>query len=285
MFGQYLATKEDLLAIDEALRFVWHPKMDFVFKDRSKISKTVVISYDSQFIFLWKSVTEENPRKYKLYKFPHSLKVKDEWQYVWKADLWVEEVEALLASSIRNASQFALPRISGGLLTPFIELQQKRNISSEWPYTTRGSYLATILHEFAHIYWNQHKRWWFSDKKYNLNLLKTAENLYRNHYTQKPKTLLNIPISSAFGEVFAFCSEYYASSLFWRSHKNALDEFACKLIPTLVKREKIKKLDEEDSTIEPLKNTYDFALVVGKIILTLYPTKWPDILTSVPVLK
>jgi len=34
MFENYLASKEDLSAINEALSYAWHPKMNFVFKDK-----------------------------------------------------------------------------------------------------------------------------------------------------------------------------------------------------------------------------------------------------------
>lgn len=55
MFKNYVAKKSDLEAIKEALSFVLQPEMKFVFNNLSKITKTLVVSYDSRFIYVWQS--------------------------------------------------------------------------------------------------------------------------------------------------------------------------------------------------------------------------------------
>lgn len=289
MTKNYLATNKDLSAVDEALRFVWHPKMRFIFADKSKIANTVVVSYDSKFIYLWspkplKSLDQlsRGSKRYLTYKIPHKLRIKNQWQYAWCARLWDKSMEEVLPVSMKKASQFEIPRISGGLLTPFVELQskfKKQRNSTNWPYTTYESYLATVIHEFGHIHWNYHKYWWPSNRQENLSYLGLAKKLYQGK-VKTTKIPLNFPTLQAFGEVFAFCTEYYASSLFWPKHKKSLDAYAKHRLEKLIKEEKKKDLDREDSVLEPTRNPHDFASVFGKIILAKYPKNWPNILSN-----
>ena len=158
MFEKYLASEVDLRAVEEALGCVLCPKMKFVFADFSKLKNTHVISFDSKFVYVWKI----KPIKL-IYKIGHGIKVLDNWQQAWHVGVVDNKLESLLPSSLRKKTRFTIPLISGGLLTPFLNLQSNKTISSN-PYTTKESYLATVIHEFGHIYWNQHKLWWFSDK-------------------------------------------------------------------------------------------------------------------------
>ncbi|MBI4036645.1 hypothetical protein HY386_02085 [Candidatus Daviesbacteria bacterium] len=288
MFEDYKATKQDLLVIEEGINFVWNPKLKFIFADKSKIEKTVVvISYDSQFIYIWSpkginglDTLECGLEQYHLYKIPHKSKIKDEWQSGWCAGLLDRKIEKYLPKSIKQKTIFEVPRISGGLLTPFIELQKKRRKDN--PYITRESYLATIVHEFGHVYWHQHKLWYYSNKKENLLLLRISKRLYTKG-GKLPKVLIRFPIfegMEGMSELFAFCAEYQASLIFWPTHKRNLDIFTANRIEYLLKLEEVKNLDQEDSVLEPSKYPHDFAFVFSKIILTLYPKTWPQVLIA-----
>ena len=273
MFENYLASKEDIDTISEALKYVWSPKMSFVFPDKSRILKTIVISYDSKFIYIWK-LDSKGP----MYKIPHEIKIKDEWQFSWRVNIWIDQIIDVLPGWIKNKSRLEIPIISGGFWTPFIFLQKAGNVSKN-PYITRESYLATIIHEFGHIYWNSFKMWWPSDKKENLRYLEIAKELCKG----KPKKInepLHFPGLEEIGEIFAFCTEHYASELFWRNHKRNLDSFIENRLNTLIILEKKKNLEKEDSVIEPSRYPHDFAFVFGKIILEKYSISWPKILTN-----
>ena len=154
------------------------------------------------------------------------------------------------------------------------------------PYITSESYLATIVHEFGHAYWHQHKLWYYSDKQDNLLLLKTAKRLYEttNLSSYEGKKILNIPLRfpaiDGTSELFAFCIEYQASMIFWSTHKRNSDIFAASIIEYLLKIEKLKNLDQEDSVLEPRRYPHDFAFVFSKIIMTLYPKTWPQFLIA-----
>lgn len=178
MFQNYIATKKDLGAIEQALSFAIDPKMKFVFSDFSRIVKTSVVSYDCKYIYAWRL----NPTRLAS-KIQHNLTIPDEWQRGWWAGLISKEIKKYLPKNKREQL------ISGGLLTPFIELQKAKKVSLN-PYTTKESYLATIIHELGHIYFGG--------------------------YGKK-------------GELSATCAEYYASQLFWPIHAKNLDKFIEKI--------------------------------------------------------
>lgn len=286
MFENYLAAKRDFMAIEEALRYVWHPKLDFVFRNKTPIKTAVIVSFDSQFIYLWSqmklSKLTQLPcqlKNYFAYKVPHQLLITKELQRVWHAGL-PPEIENLLPKSIKDASVFAIPRIGGGLLTPFITLQ--KSVKQKYnPYTTRQSYLATIVHEFGHVYWNFHKLWWLSDKVKNIHSLDVAKKLYESQRTIN-SIHLNIPSPYWLGEVFATCVEYCAAELFWSSHRKNFDRFATNRLERLIGQETTGNLNSQDSILEPTKYPHHFAMVFGKILLSRYPKTWHRILLAKP---
>lgn len=285
---KYTATKNDLEAVEEAINMAWHPKLSFIFKNKKIIKKTVVISYDSRFIYLWTTKKTPNLReincnlkKYYTYKIPHQLPILAELQYAWHVGV-APEIEALLPDVIKNSTRFLIPQISGGLLAAFTALQKSFRKENN-PYTTRESYLATIVHEFGHVYWNQHKLWWYSDKKQNLEWLKTAKHLYTKSTETKKfskRTPTRFQKAEGLGELFATCTEYQASMLFWPNHKRNFDIFAATRIEQLLKSEEVKNLEKEDSVLEPQKFPHHFALVFSRIILNHHPNTWPRLLTG-----
>jgi hypothetical protein len=284
MFENYRATKKDLEAIGEGIKAVWQPEIDFVFKDRGLLKNVVVISYDSKFFYLWTKIRVPRLKiftsglsNYHAYKIPHKIRIQDEWQLGWRAGLLIEQFTKLLPKKLQK-SDFKIPKISGGLLKPFFSLQKKKKVKDN-PYITYESFLATIVHEFGHIYWSQHKLWWYSNKKDNIRYLKTAKQLYEKK-KKVPKISLYFPAITGVNELFATCTEYWASKLFWPNHKENLDTFAKERLEELIKKEEKRDLEQEDSVLEPTRNPHDFALVFGKIILTNYPKSWPILLTK-----
>lgn len=275
MLGKYVATKDDLRAIDEALRYVWHSRMNFVFDDKDKIKDVPVISYDAKNLYLWSNQNfpdlekiPNNFKKYTLHKIAHNLKkIPEKWQRGWFSGIRIKKIKEILFKKTKKY----LDGPSGSFLTPFIKSHPLD------PYHTYESYLATIIHEFGHVYWNAHKLWWYSDKKKNLDYLYAAFDLYKG---KKRNSLPSLYFSSKneISELFAFCTEYFASSIFWPNYKKNLDRYILTILNNLVKQEKTKDLDSEDSVIEITKHPHDFSFVFGKIILEKYPTNWPSLL-------
>lgn len=210
MFENYTATKRDLETVKEALTFILRPELRFIFSDLSRIIKTLTISYDSKFIYIW------SLDPIKLTKISHNLEIPDKWQMGWWANIISRELKKYLPNKI------GIPMISGGLLTPFIALQKAKNISDN-PYITRESYLATIVHEFGHVYFEG------NNKK---------------------------------GELSAFCTEYYASQLFWPNHIEKLNKFI-----EMIRKNTPTKTEHNDQHI--------FALLNANKFITRYPKVWP----------
>ena len=281
VFKNYLATKTDLEAIEEGLKTVWKPELNFVFRKKGLIASTVIVSYDSKYIYLWIPLREK-PGQYRFRKILHNTTIPPEHHRGWSAGVW-EKMEQLLPASIRKASKFAIPRIGGGLLKPFVTLQKDMGLEIN-PYTTKESYLATIVHEFGHIYWQQHKLWWYSDKKENLRYLRLARLLYAHPNVNVPQIPFYLPNIHAVGEIYAFCAEYTAGTLFWPTHCKNCDKFIQWRLKNLLDVEAKTNLDRVDSVLEPTKYPHDFSFVFGKIVLTRYPQLWPVILTRRPSL-
>lgn len=263
----YIASQGDLEVVEEGIKYVWHPNLNFIFRDKSKIESTAVISYDSHNIYLWANMNLE--------KIPHRLKIKKELHSWWRAGLMPESIQNYLPNSIKNKTRFEIPIISGGLLKPFIELQKQKKLSKN-PYITKESYLATIIHEFGHIYYdNIGAQYWFNNKEENLEYIQAALNLYKSKLVDLSRIKISIPSYHSLTELFAFCADYTASNLFWPNHKKDIDDYNIKRFFRLMNEEKSRDLSINNSVLD---DPHDFASVVGKIILTKYPNSWPQIL-------
>jgi hypothetical protein len=286
VFDNYLTGKDDFQAIEEGLAVVEQKELDFIFKNRSLLKDVVVISYDSANLYLWTKIkfseletVQCNVEKYYAYKISHNTKLKDEWQTGWRAGLSIRPFVKLLPANLQK-SKFKTPKISGGLLKPFIELQKKKKRKNN-PYINRESYLATIVHEFGHIYWNQHKLWFYSDKKENIRFTKTAEKLY-NKENKTTKAPIFFPAFAGITELYAFCAEYWTSEYLWPNHKKNLDAYIKERLGKLRVIEEEKDLEREDSVLAARKHAHNFAFVFGKILLTRFPKTWPQLLTARP---
>ena len=280
MFENYLASNKDFKAIEEGLRVVWAKEMNFVFRKKGLIKKVTVISYDSQNLYFWStskiSQLKELPcsfKKYKLFKKPHKTNVIDRMQKGWRAGINWKYFK--LPKNFRN--WYKNPVISGGLMTPFTKIHEKIEKASKSlnPYKSYESYLATIVHEFGHTYYNLHQPWWFSDKRENLNYLKKAQLIYKKVKVDLKKIKIEIPTPFFLSEVFAFCTDYYAASVFWPNHKKNIDIINTKRIAKLISLEKRKNLDIQDSVLGN-KIIHNTAAVLGILLLHLYPKTWPQ---------
>lgn len=261
MFEDYQASKEDLEAIEEGIKTAWRPEMNFVFKDRNLLKNIVVISYDSKFLYLW--------TKFKLsYKIPYKIKITDEMQMGWGANAYYfyEYLPKILQGKAC---------ISGSLLTPFTKIHQKylknyvKNKEGRYwakAYSSYESYLATIMHEVGHIYYNSMPLSTLNQKA-NLKYLKTVLRLYKGKKTKKFPRIK--PYRSfafeAWTEIFAFCTEYYAAKLFWPEFKKDLDHYW---------ETNITRLRQNPSFLTS-RQTHSLSAVIGKILISSYPRDWP----------
>ena len=281
MFENYIARREDLLAIEKALDILWNPKLNYVFKYKERIENIPVISFDSKYVYLWtfdknlnlEKISIKN-RSYNLYKLPHNInKIIDLDQIGWRSGIYIKDIKNLLKKNTKKV----INGPCGGLLTPFTEIHKKYYKITKDPYFTKESYYATILHEFGHVYWDSYKLWWYSNIKENLNFLKTAKGYYMKDNIST-KTNIIFPNPRFASEIFAFCTEYSASKIFWPEHIKYFDKFAIPRIEKMILEEKNKDLGVQDSSLEANINPHDYALVAGKTLLTQSLKNWVSIL-------
>lgn len=269
MFENYEATKQDFEAIEEGIKVVWHPKLNFVFKNKKFIKKVIVVSYDSKNLYLWSqtkfpklTTLKCDLKQYFTYKIPHQLKISDDYQYWWRAGLQPPELTKLLFSKLKINELTSF--ISGGLLTPFITLQKKIKNYKNNPYTTRESYLATIAHEFGHVYYHQKVSSQYKNRDAK-EVLMRAEACYKGQQITLSKIKIPYPIDYNISEVFAFCVEYQTAVLFWSTHKKAIDKNAFAQIKNFLKKDKPTAI---------FLNSHHFAAIVGKLIFSASPHSW-----------
>jgi len=270
MFEDYLATKEDFRAIKEGIEAVWRPEMDFIFEEKSYIDNVVPVSFDSKFFYFWSSfkIPKLKPiasglGNYQVYKSPHKLKISEHDQMGWCAN--AEKWRNFLPKSLQKSKKAIL--VSGGLLTPFTKIH-KRYLARGYPdiYASYESYLATIVHEFAHIYYNSTPLSLLNQQA-NLKYLKTATNLFKDKRTKKLPRIKTYR-SFAFDvwtEIFAFCAEYHATSIFWPKFKKDLDNYWTVSLQQLIQR----------PSFLTSRHPHNLAAVIGKIFLSSFPKDWP----------
>lgn len=288
MFEKYKAAREDFEAIEEGIKISRKKELNFIFSGKKLLDKTTIISFDSQFIYLWSTqkftglkFESTSLPEYHFFRILHKVPILDKDYSTWCASVPKKEFLKFLPKSFTLKSQFSHPRIGGGFLTPFICIHQKMKNEKIYPfdpYTTKESFLATIIHEFAHVYYNQHKLWWFSDKKQNLNYIKNAIKLLEDEKTIVNTLKIAIPYPLLFSEIFAFCTEYYSANLFWPTHKRNLNKITSEILKKILPVEIKKNYHQEDSLFNKENLSHIGAAVLGRIILQKYPTLWPKVL-------
>lgn len=275
MFENYVHTKEDLKAVEEALEYLERPELDFIFKDRNLIKNTLVISFDSQELFLWTKLRTGklkklpgNLRGWKAYRIPHEVIIKDEEQKGWSAGIKKKEFCELLPPKFQK-SWYEVPKISGSLLAPFTKIhekQRKTKFRSFDPYYTRESYLATIIHEFGHVYFNQFVFRQRAEKELPC-VERAVLELYKSGKTDfRDEIDLGWASVNFLSETFAFCTDYTAASLFWPDHRADID------------KENLQRMGD-GSRMEKfsfLHGPHSFAHVFGRLLLERYPSEWPE---------
>jgi hypothetical protein len=264
-----LANKDDIAAIEEALQIIYKPDLNFIFKDKSKIDKVVVVTLDSDCVYYWKNINNN----FKLHKTKINSELPDISHHWWACGPFAKGLQKLLPNDILDPEGSSI-FISGGLLTPLLKEQQEKKPNN--PYTFKEGYLATIVHEFGHAYFNQFKSSNYLKRKNNLELIKYTRDLYANNkLTDIPK--LDFITSPIWSEVFAFCTDYSVSKIFWKKH---FDRICRENFETL------NKIREEEINrdvyweFSPIDRPHIAALVMGPILCENYSTDWPNILLS-----
>ena len=280
-------TNPDISIIDEAIQIVWNKKFNYIFKNKELINNTLVVSYDDLYIYLWSKNDNVNLEKlyrnesnFNVYRLSHSFTLTDKDKLGWSASIASDLISRLLPQEFKK-NNFQIPKASGGLYHDFVNTQLKLKGKKDNPYITRESYLATIVHEFGHIYYNQHKNWWYSNIEENIDMLSAALNSYSTQKIFSQTKSFHIPSPLFFSELYAFLSEISISENLFPTHFKNLKIFAKKRIKELIRLEKLKNLEEENSVIGE-NSPHNTALILGSLIRDTHRTEWVSrILTKI----
>lgn len=275
----------DLKLIEQSLVYAFDKKLANVFINKNILKKILIITYDRNYLYIFTTLPLKIANKLKLelsnnyfvYKIAHRISF-DEHDYgVWCAGIKNIKLLDYLPEDLKKTSQLVWPRISGPVASEFIKYHQqlKRESRIYDPYYTPESFMATIIHELGHAYFDNINQPWHGIKEENLDILQFAYSLYCGQKAEPLhiKNMLSPPIIAS--EMFAFCCEYFASTLYWPTHLKLIDTELKKAIPIQIKEELRKDLNFQISVLD--QDPHFISAIFGKIILTKYKSDWPKI--------
>lgn len=286
MFEDYKATKKDLEAIREGISFAYKEELDFIFVDKSAFAKLTIISFDVEFLYIWTQNRLVNIERidfetqgYSAYKVKHHYQITDKEQRGWATSFRSPKMISFLPKELKE-NWTINPFMSGGLLHPFINLQKlkREKTRKHNPYITRESYLATIVHEFGHVYCNFHKPYYHGNKKQNLKWLTNAKALYEGEAVQIDKNILKLVSNKSTSELFAFCTDYSAAKIFWPNHVKDIERANAQQLKSLIKKENERDCYYESSVLG--ENAHNYAAVLGRLLIETFSRTWPHFILN-----
>lgn len=253
--------KKDLNLVRRGFLYIYNDCLKTIFRKKSVLKNVGVISFDDGNLYIFYLDNHE----VKVDVVPHTEKILEDSKkglrayLVQKADLYKYIKDRYSFSNI----------ISGGLFSDYSAIQKQKGSI----YTSEESYIATIVHEFAHIYFNTLNPFYYADMEYNVNLLKTSQNLFTDGDCNVIDFQLCVPSSKEFSEIFAFCTEYEFAKKIYPNYYNQMNNEFFNVIGKLIEEEKKKDLMKEDSV---LFDVHIQSYVLGKTLMSKYPNDWAD---------
>lgn len=252
MQWEYKATKKDFELIERALSLVWSEKLNPIFTDKKLISEVNVISFDSEYLYLW---VKKEKNSWKMSRIKHKLKFSESDQRGWGAWPDPKIIKYLPPNLQWNYS------IIGSLPTIFINAQRKIKTGI---YNTEDGFVATIIHEFAHIYC---RSYWDKFKTNKSNVIRFLKG--------KTKIGEAEPLPSYLEEVFAFCVEYEISKILFPEHSKNIDKSDKEHLDKIIKQEKAK--DKKQASVFAKKDSnHIISMVLGRKLIKKYPVDWKE---------
>jgi hypothetical protein len=242
--------------VKEAINYV-HEDLENIFKHKDLLQNVLLVCIDKKKMYIYQNEDD-------CVEINHDEEISEKTLGGWSAILRQGgDLKKYLPEKFLEKDM-----ISGGLYPDFSKIQKKRKTI----YTSKQSYIATIIHEYAHVYFNKINPFYYSDKNYNLKVLNLTKDLYLNKKLKKDYEIL-IPSYINLSEVFAFCVEYEFSKKHAKTHFKNMNEDFLKRIDFLIEEEKEKNLKKEDSA---LSDPHIYSFVFGKMILEKHGDDWMD---------
>lgn len=276
---------DDLKIIEQSINYVWSNELSSFFVNKKLIEKTLILTFDKKHLYVFSRTPldikylckVQLSNSYFLYKLKHKLKVNNNDYCGWRANIQKNFLE-YLPKNFAKESQLIWPRISGPLASDFLKSQHKIKTSCRPlnPYITIESYIATIIHEFGHVYFNTLYQPWHGNTKENMKMINTLIRIISNKESEENglgRLKIKLPMHQVYSEIFAFCIEYSAAKKFWPKHLEAIDLELKKSLYLLAKNEKNKDLNFETSIFDD--GSHLSAAIHGKLLMAKYKITWP----------
>lgn len=196
MFENYKITKEDICAIKEAIKIVHSKKVAFF--PRNGLNKIDVVLFDSKYLYIWserrynlKKIGIADTKQF-IYRWKHGEIITDYAYLACGGTIELNKVFKKIFKILNHYNFFFCPP-----LTCFIKSQKCRK-SKNNAFTTRESYIFSIIHEFGHLYYHLHT------KRQNDEKVRRLLHQSRKAWKSTKINLPNLPIPEGFiSELFA----------------------------------------------------------------------------------
>lgn len=276
---------DNLKIIKQSLDYIWNSQLSTAFQNKSLLKKILILAFDDSKLYILTKIpleirgikSQQFFNDYNLYIIKHNISLKNNDFCGWRSCINKKEFLKYLPQQFVKTSQLSWPRISGPVATLFFDFHKKLKKQKRIfdPYTTKESFLATIIHEFGHAYFYGTYLPWHGFQKQNLAILKTALSLFSGKkVTPKTKIAWNSFVPPNASEIYAFCTEYYASTVFFPNHKKAIDREMEYFLPKLIREEKKKDLNFQASILD--LNQHLSSAIFGKLIISQLGSSWPN---------
>lgn len=275
-------TIDNIQIIEKSLEFVWNNKLNNIFSDKKLIEKVIIIAYDKSKLYVFTKIpfdlehTKKLTLNYCLYEIKHKITFTDRDLSAWYYGLIRPDILNYLPHELVKENLISRPIICGSTYSEFIKNQKikQKKMTFDNPYITYESYIATIIHEFGHVVYESYYNAQFKILDENIKLMKNTLSLINTKRVNLNKIKLKFPKHSLCSETFAFCTEYYASSLFLKDHKEDLNKWLKNYIKKNLDSE--KKLNMHYHLSNLILDNHLGAAIYGIQILKKYGSSWPE---------
>lgn len=203
MFEGYIATEKDFSAIEEGINLAYSKKISFF--PRGGLEKADILMFDSKYVYIWSKKRHklkklrESVHYLIIYRWKHNKKIQD--SHYRRCGGIPEELRKVIFKILEhNKFFFCAP------VTCFTKSQKKIRRAGVNPFTTRESYIYTIIHEFGHHYYYLHS----NIKANSSKLIRISAKAWNNKKIENFK--LPVPMSYI-SELFAALCDMNISKL------------------------------------------------------------------------
>ncbi len=252
--AQIRATTSDFDLVIDAISAIGSDHLKHLFTDPDRLTGIMPVAFDAQNLYLFTGVELDFPVVYqkggiRVYRLEHSNSVDEPSIRKWAAGVYqTEAYEYLHSLKLKHQMPY-------GSIFQLFRLAQSRRPGSI--YTIPDSYKATIVHEYAHLVF---------DQRFEGNPVSSQE--IKGHLE-----VSHVYFWRHLSELFANCVELVASQIFWKTHYANMVKSGQQI------------LDQPNPRPNAWADPHMFARAYSQALIQNHPQDWPEVLMRDIVLK